>query len=454
MKYASCPSPRSRSQPASPGRGGAALAGVAASVVLLALAACGGGGGSDSAAGSGPEATARTAAAPPAPVRVFSGPIVITQGGVYSGAWESTDPTVYAVRIHTAEPVTIINSEIRSKNTGIWSLGWGANVVVRNTVGVAVNPNVAGQTKGCFIDIGNFSSVVLENNHIEGWQCGIRALNYGGPADLGRVGQVVKVRFNRFRDIDGRRSDGQGGYQPVQAPSGQAIGMNTVRKADAVIAWNEIINRPYHSMVEDIISTYESGGTAGNPILIQNNYVAGGYHANPALALDYSGAGINLGDCPNAGPDCAYVEASGNVVVSFSNSGMGIAGGHHMRMFDNRVVSAQRAPGGTVIGSTWRTGFGFWNYYDSPYWAENRMFGNYSLTINRDGLVADNYTPSATPESVYGNVVDGTPNTPPTFKVSSEHEKAEHRRWQRRASAAGVVVGPSTAAPAAKLGTD
>ena len=51
----------------------------------------------------------------------------------------------------------------------------------------------------------------------------------------------------------------------------------------------------------------------------------------------------------------ADVQAQHNVVESFSNGGIGLAGGHHMQGFSDRVVSASRAPGGRLIGATfWR----------------------------------------------------------------------------------------------------
>lgn len=372
----------------------------------------------------------------------FAGPITITQGGTYRGNWESTDPAVYAVRIETSAPVTIEKSRIRSKNTGIWTLGYNANLTVRDTRGVALNPNVAGVKKGCFIDIGNFTAVVMENNRVEGWACGIRALNYGADADLNRHGQSVRVRYNQFRNIDGRRSDGNGGYQIVVEGSGQAIGTNTVRQANGLIEWNEVLNKPYESMVEDVISTYESGGTSGNPIVIAHNFVGGAYFADPAAQVDYSGAGINLGDCPSMHVDCAHVHAFNNVVVSFSNSGMGIAGGSDMKMFANRVVSAADTRDGVRIGSSWRSGFGFWNYYNSPNWGNNFMTDNYTFIADRSGNVAGNYTPSATADSVFNNVVEGTIGQPPNTPLNYAREKQEHREWLQTVAAAGVTLGP------------
>ncbi len=44
----------------------------------------------------------------------WSGPIVITEGGTYSGNWQSTDAKTPAVTVSTTAPVVIENSHIRS----------------------------------------------------------------------------------------------------------------------------------------------------------------------------------------------------------------------------------------------------------------------------------------------------------------------------------------------------
>jgi hypothetical protein len=419
-------------------------------IPLLAAAAAGlagcGGGADPRVESAAPEPRASALAL--APERAlpaatpFSPPITITQGGVYSGNWESTDPAVPAVRVLTTQPVTLINSRIRAAGHGIWALAGGADVTVKFSYGWGLNPNVAGMAKNCFLDIGNFKAVRMENNRIEAFACGLRALNYEPDLMANASGQVVMVRFNQFRNIDGRLSNGQGGWQDSSSNYGHIVQLNEVPRAVARIEWNEAINLPGQSQIEDGISTYQSGGTEAEPIVIANNYVQGGYHGNPTVPFDYSGVMINLGDCPTPRPTCAHVHAYRNVVVSFSNGGMSIVGGHHMRLYDNRAVSARNAPGGALIGGTWRTGFSYWNYYGSTYWASNAMHGNYSLVVSRDGRVAGNHTPDATAAEVYDNPIDGTPGQLPTTTVDTRREGYERELWAKRRKAAGVTVGP------------
>jgi hypothetical protein len=371
----------------------------------------------------------------------YTGPLTITAGGVYSGAWESLSPDTPAVRVETNAPVVIEKSYIRSRGKGIESLSAGADLVVRDTRGIGLDPRVRGALRGCFIDVGLFRSIVMEHNRAEAWACGIRALNFGPETDT-RSDQIVTVRYNQFVNIDGRPSDGAGGVLIRLDPSGQAIGMNSVERANARIEWNEVINEPGKSRVEDVISPFQSGGRPGRPILIRNNYLQGGYHGDVAAQVDYTGQGVNLGDCPDGDPDCAYVEAQGNVVVSYANGGVGILGGHHMRAFNNRVVSAQRAPNGVVIGGNFRTGYLYWNFYDNPNWRENYLFNNYSFVAGRDGRIAGDFLPDARPALVFDNVSEGTPGAPPPRALDTRVEEAELAAWRRRARAALVVIGP------------
>ena len=166
----------------------------------------------------------------------------------------------------------------------------------------------------------------------------IKACNFG--ADVSRTGQIASVRFNRFRNMDGRMSDGQGSFLLEHKANGQAIGLNTLRQANVMIAWNEIINLPFQSQAEDVISSYESGGTAQTPIQIHDNYVQGDYAADPAGAIDFSGAGINLGDSPSCDANVGYTDAYNNQVVSFAfeDGGTGTLTMHGHSSVEGRAI--------------------------------------------------------------------------------------------------------------------
>ncbi len=67
----------------------------------------------------------------------WSGPVVITEAGTYSGNWQSTDPRTPAVTVATTAPVIIENSHIRSVAGLIKASVAGADLTVRNSIGVA-----------------------------------------------------------------------------------------------------------------------------------------------------------------------------------------------------------------------------------------------------------------------------------------------------------------------------
>ena len=292
---------------------------------------------------------------------------------------------------------------------------------------------MARATKAQFVNIGLFKSVHIEHNAITGYATGVRLLNF--DVDITRAGQVVRVRFNRFKNMDGRMSDGSGGYLLEHKAGGQAIGLDTIRNADVEIAWNEIINAPFQSQTEDVISTYESGGTSAKSVLIHDNYVQGNYAANPAAAIDFSGCGINLGDSPAKHPDVGYTDAYNNQVVSLQNSGICVTAGHHQRIRNNRVVSSSYILEGTLLGSSWRSGYTYNNYYNSPNWANNTMYDNAYSVADKNLQTQPNYTPSGTPTEVYNNT-ELFARAPTTAD-----EQAEFTLWQQKVAANNITLG-------------
>lgn len=367
----------------------------------------------------------------------WSPPIQITEGGTYTGRWRSLSPDIPAVKVLTSEPVIIENCQIQSAGDGIWSLDQKAHLFVRNCLGQGLNPNTANRQKGHFINIGNFSEVIVENNTIISFGHGIRALNYGPATEWS--GQTVRILYNRFQNVDGRLSDGQSGYLTSLEGSGaNAIGLNTLRGAKVKIAWNQVINQPFYSRVEDLISTYKSSGTAADPIAIHDNYLQGGYAPDPGAYVDHSGAMINVGDDPDQG-NVGYVHVYDNQVVSFENSGILISAGHDNRVYRNRVVSAQQTGDGLTLGGTWRSGLVFWDYYNGSangHWYNNSMHDNSVNVVGKDGKVALNYLPS-----VGGtNEVTGTTN-PFDHLATQADEQAEYRYWHQKLMKAGIRIG-------------
>src|SRR5438094_4486786 len=184
----------------------------------------------------------------------FSKPTVITSSGIYVGSWESLDPNSDAVRINTNQPVDIERSRIRG--TGI--LIDAPNnlrhnkLTVRDTSGYGLNPNVPGKAKGRFLEADYFDSLTVENCYLEG-TAGMYVHGYQGD---GTADQTVTILRNRAQNIDGRWSDGNGGYETGLTAYDIVQFFQYDGDADArppaggEAAWNEGINEPYVSRVE------------------------------------------------------------------------------------------------------------------------------------------------------------------------------------------------------------
>jgi hypothetical protein len=306
----------------------------------------------------------------------WSPAIVITQGGTYSGNWESLDSKLPAVAVNTTQPVTIVNSNVRGMDNLIVSGVAGVNLTVLNTTGTALNPNHLGTAPGRFVTVDGFTTIDIENNTLIS-TAGIELNNYaGGPA----LFNPVKVVKNRSVNIDGRYSDGAGGFKTgvndyLAVQFVQITG--SPRMPGAEIAWNQVVNQPGRSRVEDNISIFKSGGTSNDPIRIHDNYIQGAYPVDPAHATGYTGGGIMLADGQGAtlDTDPAYVQAYNNIIVSTSNYGIAISSGHANVIYNNVVVSSGLLPDGTPIAYL-NVGIYIWNSDNDPFFSMNVAFNN------------------------------------------------------------------------------
>lgn len=372
----------------------------------------------------------------------YDEPIIITEGGTYSGVWQSLDSNTPAVRIDTSEPVVIKNSRIRSRGHLIRALpGRRVNVTVRNSEGYGLNPGVAGAAPGRFFVGEGTTNVVLENNYLESTR-GIYLLNHLGD---GSVGQAITIRYNQAKNIDGRHSDGSGGFSTTGFSIAQFVQFDKCRGvAGAEIAWNEVINEPWNSRVEDVINMFLSSGTSVSPILIHNNYMQGAYPANINNG-SYNGGGIMLGDGSSStvGGAAAFVKAYRNQVVSTTNYGIAIAAGHNNKAYDNRVVSSGYLADGSWIAAQ-NIGVYVWDMYGdgqktTPTFYNNTIRDSEVGWVKRDSggnnIRNDWWFPSSA--SSTGNVHIPGP-------ITRELEAAEYDSWQDKLTAMNVVLRPQT----------
>ncbi len=317
--------------------------------------------------------------------QTYSGPLVITLSGTYSGNWASTDPATAAVTISTSGAVVIVNSCLRGPGHLISALNVRTyNVTVKNCYGYGVNPNVSGKTKGNFVNLPLVSNLDVENCQVENTGGGVLVNQYSGLYD---GVNTIKIKNNRFINMDGRLSDGTGGYQPTGHALLHTIMLDNVRAVPGIeIAWNEMINTPYASAGEDVINMHRTSGTPTSHLLVYDNYIYGAWPTDPATE-GYSGGGIITDGAATdtATTATAFTEVYNNQVVATVNYGIAIASGHDNSFHNNRVLSSGLLPDGTWIHGQNVGAYG-WNYANQP----TTTFFNNSINSNLVGWMKQN----------------------------------------------------------------
>lgn len=383
--------------------------------------------------------------------------LLITKPGVYSGVWSSGRADIPVVRVRTPGPVVIENSSLTGPGDLIRAEVDRANITVRNCRGTGLNPNVAGRIPGRFFTGGKCARVLIENNEFS-HTSGIDLLNYQGDF---KPDNTFKIIRNIANNIDGRKSDGHGGWLDFNArvplDGGKTelghedvhfVILDKVRGLPGVeIAWNQVINQPADSRVEDVINIYLSSGTQGSPIQIHDNFIHGAYNirpwerdsadANYRYDWQYSGGGILLGDGNPDSPDHApgWVDAFHNQVINTSNYGIAISAGHNLCFHDNRILSSGRLPDGRPI-PTQNVGAYIWDIHKGTGNTPRTFFDNSA----HDNLVGwaketgrnDTWTP-------HESTITRTTHYP--NPITAETEQVESTLWKEKLEKAGVILG-------------
>ena len=356
--------------------------------------------------------------------------LVITKGGTYSGTYRSSQSGVACVRVATAEPVVLAGCTLSGPGNLI-EAGEGADLTVRDCRGQGLTPTVDGQSAGHFLDAYRPRRLVVEHNylaHTSGLVVNRWAAGSAGP---------LAVRYNQARNLDGRwRNNGGSTHCSF-------LILNTVQHLAGVdIAYNEVINEPDSSLVEDNFNVYNSSGTAASPLHVHDNFVRGAY-PYPATAGQFTGSGLTTdGDAATAAGASAYVEADHNQLVSTCNAALNIAAGHDIRYHDNRAVSSGLLPNGRHLAAN-HAALGVFNFYKKP----STVFFNNQLAHNTVGYVKwGASSPFADRQDLSPDNCATCPGTislrGPITLATEAHEWA---LWQQKLKQHGVTVGPQAA---------
>jgi parallel beta-helix repeat protein len=357
----------------------------------------------------------------------FDGPITISDGGTYTGNWQSNDPDVAAVTVDTTEPVTIAGSNIRSRGDLIVSGVEGTDVTVANNAAQGLNPQRDGVEVGRFVSLHRARRAVIEHNDVSA-TAGIEFVQYGGN---GSDKQTFKVRHNRVRNVDGRVSTGNGMSDNDDAAElRQFVQFNEITDVPGMeVAWNEVHNEPGESRVEDNISVWISSGTPDSPIDIHHNFIDGAYPTNPE-SDPFSGGGIMAGDGSSGGAP-ANVTVRENTVLNTANYGIAISSGRNMKLIDNQVLSTGRLPGGGTVASQ-NVGAYVWN-----------MLGQEFTDTTASGNIVGWEKPGGRNDFWMPDVHQASANSSFDGDVTDAVLEQAYADWRKAARTAGVEVGIS-----------
>ena len=363
-------------------------------------------------------------------------PLVITEGGTYSGVFTSDDPSIPAVTINTDEPVTLRNAVLTGRGDLIHVNGTsGANLTVRNVSGTALDPRIAGRQRGAFLYAQNVSSLRVKH-------CSMYGVSYGVLV-LHSTVSTLSVTKNLARELEDRASDGHGGLQASRPSLGHFVYLyNVMASAGADISWNQVVNTIGGSSTEDVFNIFKSQGSPAALIRVHDNYMEG---YSSTTTASYTGTGL-IADGDSAEPVTAYLSFTDNEMVHTAGSGVEIAVGHNILAEGNRVVSCGMDSAGHWYAMPFVNAVVFWNYYAAPDFSHNVVTGTtggmlkqnasgqpvtgdiYARTSDLD--VTDTYT-----ENNFGDpcLMDG--------KVNLSAEDDERAYWVNKLIAHGISPG-------------
>lgn len=365
------------------------------------------------------------------------GPLVITQGGTYSGEWTSNDPNTPAVTIKTNEKVVLSDSVITGRGDLIYipSTVDKAHVVVHDVTGMALDPGVPGVQRGSFLSASNVGSLRVRHCTMLGVSFGVKVLD--------STPEEIVITENLGSNLEDRASDGQGSVLPLRPQLGHFIFLNQVTSPNgAEIGWNQLRNTIGQSSIEDVINLYKSQGTATAPLHVHDNFLEG---FSSTTTPSYTGTGV-IADGDAHEPVTAYVLIENNQIIHAAGSGIEVAVGHDITVAHNKIVSCGLDASGAWYAMPFADAVVVWNYYAAP------MFFNHSVTATEGGLLRP--SGEGTPEiaNLWARGGDLGPTdtlTPNTFsnpclvkgQLNLGAEDIERAAWLKKLNDANLIVG-------------
>jgi hypothetical protein len=366
---------------------------------------------------------ANDAATQPPPAVVYASPLAITHGGIYTGNFRSNETNTPAITVNTTDPVEITGCHILSSGIHIKAAG-GSRLNIHDCTFTGQTPT-QNQQWARVLDDFRPQSLTFEHNTVD--HTGGLLVNHCDPNQA-----RAAIRFNLFRNTDTRHAD----LSPGQHRA--AILFNTVLPIAADISWNQFENLPGQSCVEDNINMYNSGGRAGAPIVISNNFIKGAY-PYPLTSNHYTGSGITIEDDPSHhefNNVSQYINVLDNQIVSVCNAGINVDAGHDIDVSGNTIVAAGVYPDGSSGGFYW-AGTSLWNACH----LRGDVFRNIAITHNTLGYHHQGGSIPFQDRQDVGAGVDLKQNISLPNPITLETEQHVSDRWKSKLAAAGQFVG-------------
>ncbi len=227
------------------------------------------------------------------------------------------------------------------------------------------------------------------------------------------TGGTLQVQLNKIKNIDGIGASDFRQFMTVQ---------HVEEVPNQLIEWNQVINLPDFSRVEDNINIGSSSGTSASPLTIQNNYIQGAY-PYPAASGNFSGTGMTTDATDANAPMIGLphnIHATKNQWINTLNAGMNIAAGYNVLYDDNDIVSSASLPNGTALAGSSN---GVAIFRGQPY--PNDRFFNNQIINNRI-----NFKPSAYYRSE--SLTEG--NTLNTYATNATYadEVQQYNNWKQK----------------------
>ena len=358
---------------------------------------------------------------------------VITKGGVYTGNYRSihipSDPipkdentvvSMAAVFVDTDEPVYFIGA--RFKSMGSCISAYKGNITIINCEFENENPLDSRFGIGRACNLQGVKNLRIENNYFN-HTGGVYVLGYNGNQT---PEETIKIRYNKYKNIDGRMSNGPDGTLGPGTGYVQAVQFDKVfHLKHAEVAWNEVENEPYESRPEDVMNFYCSSGTESSPLQVHHNFIFGAYPADP-VNDGFSGGGIIC----DGDDRTQYVHIHDNIIVNTTNHGAAIAAGYNNQIYNNYLISSGKLPTGEQIAAA---NVGIYAYDTIE--RNHHIYNNTCGWIRHDNVYNSYYVPQGDPVEMSTNI--GIP----WEEITTENEYRQKDVWKERKKESGIETG-------------